>query len=83
MSNEQKPVYDHTHHVECRDCGDEVVIHCNKFDITEYMRGNATATEALPYLSREDREILISGTCPACCDEAFDISEDDETEEST
>ncbi len=78
MSDEQKPVYDYKHSIECRDCGDKVVIHCNRVDLIEYTLRFASASEAMPYLSREDREILISNTCPKCYEEVFGGDEAEE-----
>jgi len=85
MSDEQKPVYDYTHSIECRDCDREFFINCNRVDLVEYTRGYASASEAMPYLSREDRELLISGTCPKCYaaanDDDFEGNKDDDADE--
>jgi len=80
MSDKQKPVYDYSYHVDCSDCGGEFVIHCNRSDLIKYTLRLASASEAMPYLSREDREILISNTCPKCYEEMFGGEETEEEE---
>jgi len=36
--------------------------------------------EAFPELSADDREMLISGTCPACWEKMFPAEEEEEEE---
>ena len=39
--------------------------------------GGAHVQDAFPELSSDDREMLISGTCPKCWDEIFADEDDD------
>lgn len=39
------------------------------------------AQNAFPYLSANEREMLISGICPTCWDDMFSSEEDEEDEE--
>lgn len=44
-------------------------------------QGGKLAQDAFPYLSSDEREMLISGTCPECWDKMFSEEEDEEEEE--
>ena len=42
----------------------------NRQDVTDWREGKHIQ-HAMPYLSADQRELLISGTCGDCCDEMF------------
>lgn len=55
----------------CPFCGkvNEIVVDTVGYTMWEF--GDATAQEAFPYLSADEREMLISGICPTCWDKTF------------
>ena len=55
---------------ECPFCGCENKITVNEADYRSWRDGEL-AQIAFPYLSADDREMLISGICPTCWDEMF------------
>ena len=55
---------------ECPFCGCENSITVNEADYRSWRDGEL-AQIAFPYLSANDREMLISGICPTCWDEMF------------
>lgn len=64
----------------CPFCGKGHEIEVNEMDYLDWKDGEL-AQEAFPYLSAEDREMLISGICPDCWDSMFGSEEDDEEDE--
>ena len=59
----------------CPFCGQthEVLVYEDDFFA---WRGGKCAQDAFPYLSADDREMLISGICPKCWDSMFDEEEE-------
>jgi len=55
----------------CPFCGHFNNIYVNDEDYFDYDMGMASAQEAFPYLTRYDREQLISGICPPCWNKHF------------
>ena len=49
-------------------CGNEVEV--NEMDYLDWQDG-AHAQDAFPYLSADEREMLISGICPTCWERTF------------
>ena len=49
-------------------CGNEVEV--NEIDYLDWSDG-MKAQDAFPYLSANEREMLISGICPTCWDKMF------------
>lgn len=47
-------------------------------DYRDYMLNGKLAQDAFPYLSADEREMLISGICPTCWDNMFPPEEDEE-----
>lgn len=48
--------------------------------VSQYIRlmaGNEHIQNIIPNVSSDDRETLVSGTCPKCWDELFKIDDDD------
>ena len=62
----------------CPFCGKGHEVEVNEIDYLDWKDG-ALAQEAFPYLSAEDREMLISGICPDCWDYMFGVEEDEYT----
>lgn len=56
--------------VKCYICGKEQLIEVSKEGYEKWKAG-ALIQEALPSLSPDKRELLISNTCPACWDKLF------------
>jgi len=63
--------------ITCWNCSNVYEIQVEPLDYEEWQNG-MLIQEALPYLSSDHRELLISATCGECWDELFD--EDDEEE---
>ena len=59
----------------CPFCGQthEVLVYEDDFFAWQ---GGKCAQDAFPYLSTDDREMLISGICPKCWDSMFDEEEE-------
>lgn len=55
----------------CLECGEPVTMEVNESDLDRWLSGNALVQDAFPYLSADDREILISGICGKCFDKMF------------
>lgn len=59
-----------TRHTKCPFCGDTKDIELTNDEQTAMLSGKHIQ-EVLPHLSKDDRERLISGTCPECWDSIF------------
>lgn len=57
---------EYPHEVSCVHCGSEHVILLNRKDLEMWMSGEAYIQDSLDYISKSDRELLISGTCDSC-----------------
>lgn len=51
-------------------CGHENEVEVNHMDYLDWQNGEL-AQDAFPYLSANEREMLISGCCPRCWDKMF------------
>lgn len=56
--------------VPCVICHETHVLEVNENDFLDWQNGKH-AQDAFPYLSVNDREMLISGICPTCWDSLF------------
>lgn len=65
---------------ECVHCGTEYILWVNEQDFLDWTSGVGYIQDKLPYLSADERELLISGTCGACWTRMFGSIEDEETE---
>jgi len=65
----------------CPICGHANEIAVNEADYWNWKDGTAYAQDAFPYLSAEEREMFISGICPACWDGIFSNEEDKNPDE--
>jgi len=62
---------------ECPFCGEYHEVLVSEADFVNW-QGGELAQVAFPYLSGDEREILISGICSACWDKMFPSEEDEE-----
>lgn len=62
--------------VKCRCCGTEYKIRVYPEDLSAFNRGDKLVQEAFPYLSPDDRELLLTRTCPVCWDKLFSRYDD-------
>ena len=65
---------------KCTVCGNRTLLEVNAADYERYNAG-AYIQDAFPYLSADQRELLISGTHPECWDGLFGSDEFDYTYE--
>ena len=56
--------------VVCKLCGNENEVKVKDQDMIDF-KGGKHAQYAFPYLSPDDRELLISQICPTCFDKMF------------
>lgn len=56
---------------QCMKCGKVVPIETNENDVMELNEGKHIQ-DVMPYLSRNEREILISNFCGECFDNLFE-----------
>lgn len=61
----------------CPCCGDNNAIFVNIEDYFDWHAGIRSTQEAFPYLDADEREMLISGMCPACWDKMFEIDDEE------
>ncbi len=64
---------------QCRICKKYFAFNVKKEDYTDYISNRKLIQQAFPYLTADERELMISETCNACFN---DIFKDDELEES-
>lgn len=67
--------------VQCVHCGNDYVIGVNKDDYLEWKEGHGFIQDKLSYLTKGERELIISGTCDSCWDNMFGSSDDDDEED--
>ena len=58
----------------CRVCGVTHTLMVNLHDMGRWQNGSLIQ-DAMPYLSADERELLISGTCGTCFDKMFGSEE--------
>lgn len=61
--------------LSCRRCGNSFALKVGIMDYLAWEDGKLIQ-DAMPYLSKEERELLVSGTCGECFDAMFAISEE-------
>ena len=65
--------------VTCRYCGITYNILADREDLDSWMNGEGYIQDILAYLSKAERELLISGTCDNCWNQMFpEVDEDEE-----
>ena len=60
----------------CPFCGCANFVEVNEMDYLDWQDG-ALVQNAFPYLSADEREMLISGICPTCWERTFGGEEDE------
>ena len=65
----------------CPMCGHANEVAVNEEDYFNWSFDGALVQDAFPYLSADEREMLISGICPKCWDKLFGEEDSDEEEE--
>ena len=55
----------------CPFCGQEHTITVDEWDYELWYFADLPAQKAFPYLSTDEREMLISGICPTCWEKTF------------
>jgi hypothetical protein len=63
--------------VQCRKCRDIVHLNVNERDVVAWRNGRSIQ-DAMPYLTPDEREILISGICGPCFDAIFSPEESED-----
>ena len=61
----------------CPICGHANEVEVNEMDYLDWQDG-MLVQDAFPYLSANEREMLISGICPSCWDNMFPPEEDED-----
>jgi hypothetical protein len=56
--------------IKCIKCGRDVVIKANPDDMQKWKEG-ALLQRAMPYLTADEREIMVSRICGPCFDKMF------------
>lgn len=64
--------------VVCVHCGDMYTMFYNREDMVDWLSGSLPIQDAMPYLTANERELLLSGTCGHCFDEMFSMLDNDE-----
>lgn len=57
--------------VECIICKTKHTIMVKTADYKKWSKGQAKIQEAMPYLTADERELLMSGICGRCFDKVF------------
>ena len=58
-------------YVKCKHCGQIYTINVHLNDLEAWQNGDKLVQEAFPYLTAEERELLLTRICPACWDNMF------------
>lgn len=67
--------------VTCNMCNATREVRVNKSDYEKWIRREGVIQELLHYLSKGERELLISGTCNDCFNKLFWEGEEEDEEE--
>lgn len=59
----------------CRQCQKKYEIKIRKSDVIAWQNGEHIQT-VMPYLTANERELLISGTCGSCFSKIFDFNKE-------
>lgn len=62
----------------CNMCSTTYVIFYNRESMVNWLSGSQPIQDALHYLSPNERELLLSGTCGTCFDSLFAALDNDE-----
>lgn len=68
------------HDVPCKHCGVVYQIIAEREDVERWVSGEGYIQDILHYLTKGERELLISGTCNSCWTNMFGEDDDEEEE---
>lgn len=63
--------------VYCRMCGDLIVVSCTDAQYIDWKEKGMVIQLAMPDVPKEERELLISGTCNECWKKLFRDEDED------
>ena len=66
--------------VTCKMCGTSHEVACKNKDYSAWKDGDGYIQDLMPYLTADQRELLISGNCGSCFDKMFPSGEDSNLE---
>jgi hypothetical protein len=66
----------------CPFCGRVNEVDVYEEDLVAWVNGDKLVQDAFPYLSADEREMLISGICPTCWDSMFGSVEEDDFDDN-
>ena len=69
-------------HCECIMCSKIVTLYVNELDFYAWNEAGASIQEAFPYLTPDEREIMISSICGECFDGMYRIDDTIVTEKN-
>lgn len=61
---------------KCMLCGTPIMIMAYPSDMERYQKGEGLIQDIFPYLTADEREIIMTGICGKCFDSAFDDDEE-------
>ena len=71
---------------DCVRCKASHIMHVHDTDLDRYYNTSSLIQECFPYLSAAEREMMITGYCPACQEEIYNFDDyeddDDDSEEA-
>jgi hypothetical protein len=65
----------------CPFCNKRHEVEVNEIDYLDWQDGVLMAQDAFPYLSADEREMLITGICPTCWDKTFGSDEESDPDD--
>jgi hypothetical protein len=57
--------------IRCESCSNLYTMMYNREDMTDWLSGSLFIQDAMPYLSDNERELLLSGICGECFEKFF------------
>lgn len=63
---------------DCVRCKASHIMHVHDTDLDRYYNTSSLIQECFPYLSTAEREMMITGFCPACQEEIYSHFDDDD-----
>lgn len=64
--------------IECELCGGEFTVEVGKEDYDRYRATSVLCQDAFPYLTEDERELIISQTCGPCWERLWEDEPDEE-----
>lgn len=66
---------------DCIRCNTSHIMYVHEADLDRYCTTNSLIQDCFPYLSTAEREMLITGFCPACQEETYSHFNDDDDDD--